>query len=291
MEKSKCNKGMIIRSLIGFALFAFILINTLFEFGVTQEEPSGIEDKLHKRIKSINEFFRDNETFKNILMIFNNLILDLSSIFLMIIWLSLVKNFKIIISLAIFFTIKIFTEIIFMVRPPKDNLISNPGFPSIFYPYNKNDFFFFSGTVGFYIIMINEFYENRNKIKLSFIFIWVNFINLLLFIFISLSTYSLFTIDIFIGIITSHYSIRISRFIYDYNLAKGNINNLENEEIDFFENIFNFLKISDGGNMEGSQLPVTKRDVIKEENPKNINDDIVNPDIDNSKGDNSVFTH
>ena len=104
MEQFKYNKGLIIRSFISIVLFMFILINTFFEVGVTQEEPSGIEDKLHNQIKSINEFFRDNENFRNFLMIFNNLILDLSIIFLMIIWLSLVKNFKIMISLAILMT-------------------------------------------------------------------------------------------------------------------------------------------------------------------------------------------
>jgi hypothetical protein len=263
----------------------FVLVNTFFEVGVTQEEPSGIEDKLHNQIKSINEFFRENETFKNFLMILNNIILDFSIIYLIIIWLSLVKNFKLMISLAIFYIIKIFTQCVFLVRPAKNNLISYPGFPSIFYPYSKNDFFFFSGTVGFYIIMLNEFYENKNKIKLSLIFLWVNIINLMLFIFISLSTYSLFTVDILIGIITSHYSIRLSRFIYEYNLAKENIDIEEIEEKDFFENFFNFLKKSD----------FTEKDIITESNlpdskpNENINDFDKN-DKDSSKNI-SVYTH
>jgi hypothetical protein len=288
MEQFKYNKGLIIRSFISIVLFMFILINTFFEVGVTQEEPSGIEDKLHNQIKPINEFFRENENFRNFLMIFNNLILDLSIIFLMIIWLSLVKNFKIMISLAIFYIIKIFTQSVFLVRPPKNNLISYPGFPSIFYPYNKNDFFFFSGTVGFYIILINEFYENKNKIKLSLIFLWVNFINLILFIFISLSTYSLFTVDILIGLVTSHYSIRLSRFIYEYNLSKGNIDTEEIEEKDFFEDYFNFLKIPDVNEKEKekileSNLPDGKRDDIINAYNKNENDI--------SKEDNSIYTH
>ena len=206
----------------------------------------------------------------------------------MIIWLSLVKNFKIMISLAIFYIIKIFTQSVFLVRPPKNNLISYPGFPSIFYPYNKNDFFFFSGTVGFYIILINEFYENKNKIKLSLIFLWVNFINLILFIFITLSTYSLFTVDILIGLVTSHYSIRLSRFIYEYNLSKGNIDTEEIEEKDFFEDYFNFLKIPDVNEKEKekileSNLPDGKRDDIINAYNKNENDI--------SKEDNSIYTH
>ena len=143
--------------------------------------------------------------------------------------------------------------------------------------------------------MINEFFENRNKIKLSFIFVWINFTNLLMFIFISLSTYSLYTVDILIGLVTAHYSIRLSRFIYEYNLKENNKNE-ENEEKDFFEDLFDFLKITeiteicDDTNSD-KEMPFTKRDVEEKESSKDINSDENKQDTDISKLENSIFTN
>lgn len=283
-ENNKCEKGIISRSIIGLVLFSFIIINTIFQVGVLTDQPDGIIDRIQIMFKPINNFFNTNKQLKHILFIISNLILDISSIFLIIIWLSLIKNTKIIFSLAIFFFIKIVCELIFIVKPAQNNLIDYPGFPSIFYSYNKNNFFFFSGTVGYYIIMINEFCENKNDIKLCNIFSWINTFNLLLFIFISLGTYSLYSIDIFTGIVTGLYCIKLGRFINERINLRYKDENIDNE-IDFFEDKFSFLKI------KKEELPEVNKEV-RNDNDNNNNEfrnSIINNNddtkADNFKGD------
>ena len=62
MESSK-NTGLKYRLLASILFFAFILVNTFFELGVTQENPTGIEDKIHKILINVNDFFRFHQNF------------------------------------------------------------------------------------------------------------------------------------------------------------------------------------------------------------------------------------
>lgn len=239
MDSSKRTQE-ICRFIVCFLFFSFILTNTVFEFGVTQDQPKCIEDKAHIVLKDVNEFFRNNKNIKNTIFIASNAILDVSTIFMGILWLSFMKKSRILISIILFFVFKIFIQMTFLVRPPFDNLIEYPGFPSLFYSYKKNNFFFFSGTAGFTFILIYEFFSHGDKIKFSKFFGIINVINLIVFSFLCISTYSVYTMDILIGILTSHYTIRLS--IYIHPLVDDMIFNNEIFRRDFYEILFNCLK-------------------------------------------------
>lgn len=251
--------GLKYRLIVSLLFFCFVLFNTLFEVGVTQEEPVGIEDKIHKLLLTINSFFRIHNNLKNVLIIISNAILDVSTIFLAIIWLAFAKNLRIFFSIFIFFAIKLATQAIFLVRPPQDNLIKYPGFPSLVYSYNINNYFFFSGTSGFSFVLIYEFFSYAESVKFTKFFGYLNLVNLFFFSFLSLCFYSLYTADILIGIITAHYAIRLSRYLHP--VFDGKFFATEtNFEADFFERLFNFLRIKNDkeNNISGEQEKITE---------------------------------
>lgn len=277
---SKNKTGLKYRLLVSTLFFAFVLVNTFFELGVTQEEPRGIEDKFHKSLSGINNFFKNHSNFKNTLIIISNAILDLSAVFFAVIWLAFAKNLRPFFSLLVFFAIKIATQIIFEVRPPQGNLIEFPGFPSLLYSYNVNNYFFFSGTAGFTFIMIYEFFKNSESVKFSKAFGFLNLANLFFFSFLSLCFYSLYTVDVLIGVLTAHYAIRLANFlhpVFDGNLfadadspEAAEINNNNNcLEKDYFESLFSFLKIENKKDYResGEKQKITEESLKNEKEP------------------------
>jgi hypothetical protein len=292
---SKNKTGLKYRLLASTLFFAFVLVNTFFELGVTQVEPTGIEDKFHKSLSSINNFFKNHSNFKNTLIIISNAILDLSAVFFAIIWLAFAKNLRPFFSLLVFFAIKIATQILFEVRPPQDNLIEFPGFPSLLYSYNVNNYFFFSGTTGFTFIMIYEFFKNSESVKFSKAFGFLNLANLFFFSFLSLCFYSLYTVDVLIGVLTAHYAIRLAHFlhpVFDGKFfaaadaaaeAENNNNNSNNNclvEKDYFESLFSFLIIESEKDFGES---AEKQKITTEENLK----DVKEPNYRSDKGSDS----
>ncbi len=245
------------------------MVNTFFEFGVTQEDPVGIEDKIHNMLFRVNQYFANNSSLKNALIIISNLILDISSIYIVVMWLAFMKNLRMLISISIFFFIKIVSQLIFLVKPPIKNLVEFPGFPSLIYSYKLNEYFFFSGIAGFTFIQIYEFFNYSEKVKFSKVFGVLNSINLFFFSFLSLSYYSLYTIDILIGIIIAHYSIKLSNsihFYFDYKILTRN----EILYNDFFESFFSFLEIKkiQDINLSIEKLKITE-DNIKDKDGNN----------------------
>jgi len=219
-----------------------------------------MEDKIHIFLSELNNFFRKHSNFKNTLIIISNAILDLSTILIAIIWLAFAKNLRIFFSLLIFFAIKLVTQSIFLVRPPQNNLIEFPGFPSLIYSYNLNNYFFFSGTAGFGFILIYEFFAKADSVKFSKFFGYLNLANLFFFTFLSLSYYSLYTADILIGIIIVHYAIRLSKHLHPvfdgkFFKAEGNY------EADYFERLFDFLRIK---NLKEENVSAEKQNITEE---------------------------
>jgi len=212
---------------------------------------------------------------KNVLIIISNIIFDISTLFIIIIWLGFLKNLRLFCSIIIFFTIKVITQTLFLVRPPEDNLVEFPGFPSLFYSYKLNNFFFFSGTTGFSIILIYEFFDAIEKVKFSKIFYLINIANLFFFSFLSLCYYSLYTVDILIGVIVAHYSIRVSIYFHPF-LDRIFFAEEINENKDFFNIIFASLEIR----FEQKESITGEKRKIAEDVLTNGNDEIIEKEKD-----------
>lgn len=264
-------RGLISRLIISILFMLFIVSNTLLELGVPVEQPKGVVDKIQNMFLSVNEFFRDNRVLKHAISILTSLIIDVSGLYMILIWLAFMKNSRLLFSLLIFFFTKLVTQSIFQLKSPLNNLTEFPGFPSLFYSYKVNNYFLFSGTTGFEFILIYEFLQFSKVLKFSKIFAILNIVNLFIFSLFSLSIYALFTADILIGIIIAHYSIRLSLFIhplFDERLFDNNA------EKDYYEKFFGFLYIK--GHLDEDSTNPNSPNLIKLD--KKINNKL-NPEI------------
>jgi len=83
------------------------------------------------------------------------------------------------------------------------------------------------------------------SVKFSKFFAYLNLVNLLLFSFFSLCVYSLYTVDILIGIISAHYAIRLAKYLHPVFDEKF-FGAEASSEADYFEILFAFLNVKCG---------------------------------------------
>jgi hypothetical protein len=229
-EKTKTNTAFYIRLGIGITLFVLAVINAITGIGITKEEADCIKDKSHIALTGLNLYFQEHIIFKNILIIINSFIIDISIIFTSYFWIMYCKSWRIVIHFILFISLKLICQHLFIMKFPEDSLWSNPGFPSVFVSYNEKYHLFFSGGIGSCLICAD--YLFNSKIKLYRIISIIIFITIPIQMIFGLAIRSIYLIDILSSIAGAVYMGIISYYISPWFDKKHSLVEDTNIDID-----------------------------------------------------------
>jgi len=74
-----------------------------------------MEDMLFESTKDINSFFATNIEYRNILLITSSLCLDLSLIYILILWVSYGKSYRFLVSLSLFYALRSSVQVKYII--------------------------------------------------------------------------------------------------------------------------------------------------------------------------------
>ena len=148
----------------------------------------------------LNEYFREDVTRRNILLICCSCFLDLLMLVSFYRFVRYATTWRFFIALILFYSIRMALQHIFYVEFPQGYDWGWPGFFSLFVPYGETADFFYSGHVGVCMIQFLEFY--------SVGWFWWSLYAILtmcLQIFLMISLRSHYTMDMISGVVFAHY--------------------------------------------------------------------------------------
>ena len=229
------DKNKIIKLFISFIItLAFGLFNNIRI--ISNPTPHNIggricyEDIIHNLTKKINMLFIFNSIFRKIVEICGTSFLDLLCIISAVIWIIYAVDWKLVLSLLLFYGIRGILQNIVRMSKPDLLYFPYPDFPSILTSYVRGSDYFYSGHCGIPIILACEFkWLNSRVFTLCCVFVSLSEV------FLMICCRGHYTIDIIVGILMAHYitiiSKKINNKIYDYKLFKKLKEENENELI------------------------------------------------------------
>ena len=184
-------------------------------------------DKFLDLTENLNKVARENENFRNFLMVISSFLIDMSVIATGVCWILYSKTWRPLISIGMFYLFRGIINASFAMKYPENMIWEYPGIPSFSVSYHKTSDFFFSGHVGINLIAAIELYR-YGMTKISFL----SFFGIFFQIFTMIVLRGHYSIDLIAGLISAHYCDLISFKIvscFDYF-----INLDENERRIFF---------------------------------------------------------
>jgi len=188
--------------------YSLLVINLIHPFIGPSLVPQCIFDVLQAATLPINESMQADPTFKDSFIIFGSGMLDILLFWFCVRWVVYARNYRVLITVLIFYLFRAFLQRMFYMTYPPDYIWGYPGFPSIAVDYQKDNDFFYSGHLGFVVIMALEYRRQKQLFWLCFTMIagGVNFL-------ILLSTRCHYCIDLFIGMVMGHYCYIVGEWI------------------------------------------------------------------------------
>ena len=197
----------------GLALSLIIIVlffNTIYGFAIINGNISCITDFTFPITENWNKFFLDNPETKKRLILTSSLVIDIMVIYFGIIWALKGESWRPIVSMILFYTLRMTAQLLLKIKFPDGYAWENPGIPSLVVPYMKSNNLFFSGQIGIPVIIGLEFDRMGMKIQLILCII-ISFMESL----ILLTLRANYVIDILSGILIAHYTFLMSeRYIY-----------------------------------------------------------------------------
>jgi len=204
-------KGFIPRFVLCFAAFLFLAINSVTNVAIVNAEIFCIQDKVINAIEGVNTYLRDNVTARNALLIIVALLLDISLFMLTYCWIVHGKTWRPVLTLFLFYLLKIICQNLFIYKYPENMIWEYPGFPSITVSYYKTKDFFFAGQIGLFLISAIELWSFGFKI-----FSVIAYIGILWNFFLMLALRGHYFIDLFSGLVAAHYFHMMSDHFHPY---------------------------------------------------------------------------
>lgn len=200
--KINCNlsKWQMIR--LGFILLLLvgIALNTFLGFALPSNEIDCLDDYLFKITAGANEYFGTHPRGRSALLIISSLAIDIMVFISFFHWALYSISWRLILALISFYSFRAIIQAMFAMKFPDGYLWIDPGFPSLFVSYLKTRDFFFSGHVGFPIILAQE-WNRIKKYYLQIVCYLVCFLELLTMVFLR----GHYSIDLISGLVFSHY--------------------------------------------------------------------------------------
>jgi len=112
---------------------------------------------------SLNDFFWQNQTITNSIIIFCSFFMDFFTMVLpyLVVFGKDKHPNRVVLSVAFFFVLRQFFQTLIVLPTPKGYLWRYPGFPSLVVPYNPANDFYFSGHIGFLVVTARELAKRR----------------------------------------------------------------------------------------------------------------------------------
>ena len=157
-------------------------------------------DSLFDFTSSINSFFFQNVSYRNILLITTSFFADTTVIMAMYLWVFHFKDEMLVFTMVLFYLCRFIIMELIVFNFPSNYIFSYPGFHSIFVSYLKTNDFFFSGHTGFPAIIFLDFYKKKYYFVAYF-----SIITLTLQFFTMLVLHGHYSIDLIVGILFGIY--------------------------------------------------------------------------------------
>lgn len=175
------------------------------EFTLTLAPSDCYKDYFFELTGHINVFLSENVYFKNILLIFSSFLVDLIVISTVTLWIFRWNDWIFPISVFFLYLVRAIFLSFYQQGYPDGYIFYDPGFPSVTVSYLKTNDFFYSGHVGFPVILYRE-YERRGFHKMKCFSLFVMIIQCLMMVFLR----GHYSIDLIFGIIAGCYFHKIT---------------------------------------------------------------------------------
>lgn len=162
-------------------------------------------DRMQNWAGPLNAFLLKSSITRHIAIFTTSFYIDCMVIFFMWRWIKTAKTPRLLFSLLMFYGIRAVWQGIFSFQFPAGVAFDYPGFPSLMVPYGYTSDFYFSGHVGFLVILTLELNHWKEK-KLAII----NWVAVILVGVVLLATRGHYSIDLFIGALFGFYCYRLS---------------------------------------------------------------------------------
>jgi len=149
---------------------------------------------------SLNQWFADNHTARNSLLIFCSMLMDIMTIMSLYKFAKYTNSWRFVIASASFYGLRSLTTTFFNMEMPAGYLWDYPGFPSLTVPYGKTSDFFYSGHVGACVIQFLEFRSGGWKYWSMFALF-----SMIAQMFLMVVLRSHYSIDLLAAVIFGHY--------------------------------------------------------------------------------------
>lgn len=212
-------KYIIIRSSVVVVLLTGIILNTIYAFVLPHSNIDCVLDNTFIWTSSVNSFFKTESTGKFVLLIVSSLLVDIIFIFSAYTWIAYGRSWRLYMALFLYYTLDILMQFIFQIKIPDGYILEYPGFPSFVVSYMKTTSMFYSGPVGFLVIVTMEFWKIGNYYMFAF-----TMATLLLQILTRNFMRANYIIDIFSAIVVGHYL-----FILADDICPKYFDNIDNE--------------------------------------------------------------
>lgn len=209
------------RSRIGLIVFAAaqIALYFIYQHFINQKPvpPCLVDDGLHRLFQPVTDFLLNHPTVANAQLIAMNSILDILTLFLIVI--TLVKrDIRPFFILTIFFSLRQILQLAVKLPMPTEIIWHYPGFPSLLQTYGIASDFYFSGHTGLSLLAFYELSYFRKP--------WLTCLGFVLFVYEACSVLAIhghYTMDVFTAIMTvtcfTDFSFKIAPYINRF-LAK-----------------------------------------------------------------------
>jgi len=160
--------GFYVRLFVCVIGLFFIALNSLTNCLVTEEESEGLKDKIIETLEFYTTFLKNNHNFyAKFISISIAVLYDAIVLFGISIWIYVGKSNRFLYSTALFFSLMIIMQNLFLIEMPlvKDHpvLLSNSKINSLFLNFQEHEQPYYNGQSGFLLLILFEIYSNSFK--------------------------------------------------------------------------------------------------------------------------------
>lgn len=221
------------------ALLIILIYNSIDNFMLIEEDTYCINDKTVTFTKPLNSFFKAHPILKNIIIVYSSMLLDFTLLSILYLFIFYARNYRIFITLAVFYALKACLHGVFVMKAPSDLLWEYPGVYSLTFSHFSSSDFFYSGQIGMSTMAFLEF-KKRNFKYLK----WISLNSLITQGIVTLILRTNYIIDIVGGFVFAHYFFIICDYFFPEKFDSDEkkhkhfklLNGLNGEKHGHFEN-------------------------------------------------------
>jgi hypothetical protein len=209
-DEFKFTKYTLIRTILTSLGITVVVLNSIYGFMLPHGDIECLQDKSFIFTQDFNKYLQDHVLARHIIIAFSSFCVDFVIVYMSIYWCMYAKSWRLMATIGVFYGFRGSIQNIFQMKYPEGYLWEYPGFPSLTISYLKTNDFFFSGHVGFPIIIAMECYKLNKKYMVTFCLF-----TCLFEAFTMIVTRGHYFIDIITGMIVSHYVyLLVDKYIY-----------------------------------------------------------------------------